>query len=216
MSTALFLLSGVVAGPLFVLVFLIEGALREGYDPMRQPVSALALGPRGWVQRANFIVTGGLMLVCAYGLSSVFHGDGSSFWAPVLIALFAIGLIGAGIFVTDVAEIRSSISEPPKRELHGIFHDLFSLLVFVSLFAATLVFHHLFAAFGANGWAAYSAMSGILLAIGFILFARGFARPGELSSIAGLLQRLTIAIGWLWIAIVAAYLMGQPSLGSGA
>jgi Protein of unknown function (DUF998) len=36
---------GVVAGPLFVLVFLIEGAMTPDYDPLRHPVSSLALGP---------------------------------------------------------------------------------------------------------------------------------------------------------------------------
>jgi hypothetical protein len=43
----LLLACGVVTGPLFVVVFLLEGALREGYAPMRQTVSALALGARG-------------------------------------------------------------------------------------------------------------------------------------------------------------------------
>jgi hypothetical protein len=47
------LLCGMIAGPLFVIVFLIEGSLRENYDVLRQPVSALAIGKRGWIQQAN-------------------------------------------------------------------------------------------------------------------------------------------------------------------
>jgi Protein of unknown function (DUF998) len=39
---------GVAAGPAFVAVFLFEGAARDGYQPLRHPVSSLALGPRGW------------------------------------------------------------------------------------------------------------------------------------------------------------------------
>jgi hypothetical protein len=38
---------GVVAGPVFVTVFLFEGAVREGYRPLRHPVSSLAIGSRG-------------------------------------------------------------------------------------------------------------------------------------------------------------------------
>jgi hypothetical protein len=49
---------GVAAGPVFVTAFVIQGAIREGYRPSRHPVSSLALGPGGWVQTANFAVTG--------------------------------------------------------------------------------------------------------------------------------------------------------------
>jgi hypothetical protein len=47
---------GQAAGPVFVVAFLLEGARREDYLPLRHPVSSLALGPRGWVQTANFTV----------------------------------------------------------------------------------------------------------------------------------------------------------------
>src|SRR6266851_3237333 len=53
---------GLAAGPVFVAVFGAEGAVREGYSPLRHPVSSLALGPRGWIQAANFAVTGTLVL----------------------------------------------------------------------------------------------------------------------------------------------------------
>src|SRR6185437_9410454 len=54
--------AGALAGPLFVAAFLAEGASRSDYDPLRHPVSALARGPRGWQQRANFAVAGTLLL----------------------------------------------------------------------------------------------------------------------------------------------------------
>jgi hypothetical protein len=201
------LLCGMIAGPLFLIVFLIEGALRAGYNALRQPVSALALGNRGWVQRVNFMATGVLMLACAFGLhlAPLSH---SSFWAPFLIGLYALGLIGAGIFVTDVTGLPAAISTPAKRDVSGVIHDLFSLIVFVSLFVACFVFAHLFAISGSSSWEIYSVVTGILFAIGFLLFARGFASTSRLASIAGLLQRLTIAIGWIWIALVAAHLLG--------
>ncbi len=51
---------GVAAGPVFVVVFVAEGAVRDGYRPLRHPVSSLALGPRGWIQAGNFPVAGTL------------------------------------------------------------------------------------------------------------------------------------------------------------
>jgi hypothetical protein len=63
---------GIAAGPLFTATFLAEGAARDGYRPLRHPVSSLALGPRGWIQTANFAVTGVLTLAGAasYGWRS--------------------------------------------------------------------------------------------------------------------------------------------------
>ena len=60
---------GVAAGPVFVAVFLLEGAVRDGYRPLRHPVSSLALGPRGWIQAANFAAVGTLFLAAAAGLA---------------------------------------------------------------------------------------------------------------------------------------------------
>jgi hypothetical protein len=48
----------VIAGPLFVVAFLVEGATRPDDDPLRHPASSLALGPFGWTQTAKFIVAG--------------------------------------------------------------------------------------------------------------------------------------------------------------
>ncbi|MGI5170389.1 hypothetical protein ACQEU3_39170 [Spirillospora sp. CA-253888] len=41
--------SGVIAGPLFTLTYLAEGAARANYDPLRHSVSTLALTDRGRV-----------------------------------------------------------------------------------------------------------------------------------------------------------------------
>jgi hypothetical protein len=58
---SIFLACGMVAGPLFFLVFTVAGLVRPDYDPLRHPVSSLEFGPTGWVQALNFIVTGTLV-----------------------------------------------------------------------------------------------------------------------------------------------------------
>ena len=67
-KTKSLLACGVIGGPLFVATFLVEGATRADYDPLRHPVSSLALGDLGWTQDANFIVAGLLTLAFAAGL----------------------------------------------------------------------------------------------------------------------------------------------------
>jgi hypothetical protein len=90
----------VIDGPLFVVVFLVEAATRAGYDSLRHPVSSLALGDHGWTQTANFVITGLLTLAFAVGLRRAFWPPEGSTWAPLLVGVWAVGLLGAGTLVT--------------------------------------------------------------------------------------------------------------------
>lgn len=53
---------GFAAPIVFVGTFLIEGATRPGYDAWAEFVSLLSLGSDGWMQVANFIASGWLLL----------------------------------------------------------------------------------------------------------------------------------------------------------
>ena len=60
-----------IAGPvLFVSIFVIEGRLRAGYDSRSMYISALSLGPRGWIQMLNFVIFGLLLLAFARGIAA--------------------------------------------------------------------------------------------------------------------------------------------------
>src|SRR5690349_84503 len=80
------LLAGLVAGPLFVATFLIEGGFRNGYDPMRHPISSLALGSTGWIQIVNFLVAGVLTLTFAVGLRRSLRPGPGAAAGPALVA----------------------------------------------------------------------------------------------------------------------------------
>ncbi|MEV0381053.1 DUF998 domain-containing protein [Nonomuraea sp. NPDC050643] len=205
-----------IGGPLFVIAFLVEGAFRPGYDPLRHPVSSLALGPSGWTQIANFVITGLLMLLFAIGLRRALHAAGRpSTWGPLLVGTYAIGLVGAGVFVTDpVSGYPPGTPAQGVHTWHGALHDMpFSLLVFASLAAACFVFARRFAGWGERGWAVYSAVTGAVFLIGFFLAGMGFAQVDGLVEIGGLLQRLTIVAGWGWLTLLAIHLEPAASPG---
>src|SRR3954462_9016242 len=131
---------GVVGPSIFILVFLAAGALREGYDPMRHLVSTLALGGSGWIQIANFIVTGTLLIAFAVGLRPALRRFGGGVWAPLLIGMVGVGLIGAGVFLSDpINGYPPGTPLTPVATTHGTLHNLMSLLVFLGLPAACLV-----------------------------------------------------------------------------
>lgn len=147
-ETRTLLASGVFAGPLFVGTFLAEGATRAGYEPLRHPVSSLALGDHGC---ANFVVAGLLTLAFAVGMRRASPSSKRSIRGPFLVGVWAIGLIGAGIFPTYPVS-----GYPPGTpdkltgySWHDAIHDLaFSLPGFVALAAACFVFCRWFAGRG--------------------------------------------------------------------
>lgn len=100
-TTRWLLLAGVIGPILFVIVFLVEGWTRAGYDPMRMFVSLLALSDDGWQQIVNFVVSGVLVAGGAVGLRSVLREGPGSTWGPRLIGLAGVGMVLAGVFVTD-------------------------------------------------------------------------------------------------------------------
>jgi hypothetical protein len=93
--------SGVAAGPVFVTVFAIEGARRPGYLSARHPVSSLSLGPRGWVQVANFTAAGTLFLAGAAGLARTRDAVVGTRLVPALIGAAGAGLLISAAFPTD-------------------------------------------------------------------------------------------------------------------
>jgi len=113
MTTKLLLVCGAIAGPFFTIAWLVEGATRTNYNPLRHPISSLSIGELGWTQSANFSITGLLMLAFAFGLGRILAPRSGSRWAPRLIGIIAIGLLGAALFVTDPYEWLSSRKSRP-------------------------------------------------------------------------------------------------------
>jgi hypothetical protein len=212
-ANRLLLACGVIGPPLFVIVFLIEGATRPGYSAWRHYVSQLSLGEGGWMQIANFLVCGLLSLGFALGLRRTLQGGTSATWGPLLLAVFGLGLIVAGIFVTDPA-LGYPPGAPPRppglvthATLHGRVHGLAGLVVFSSVAAACFVLARRFAGDPAwKGWVPYSIVTGVLVAVFFVASLAVAPLPAAPS---GLLQRVAIVAGWGWITLLAARLLGS-------
>jgi hypothetical membrane protein len=212
--TKALLVCGAIAGPLFTLAWVVEGATRAHYQPLRHPVSSLELGGFGWTQRVNFIITGLLTLAFAVGLRRALRPLGGSTWGPLLVGVHAIGLLGAGIFVTDPVS-GYPLGTPDRLQaygsVHAALHDLFSVGTFVGLPIACLVFARRFAGWGQRGWAIYSAATGLVFMAGFVLATLAFSQAEPLVAFGGLFQRATITLGWTWLTLLAIHLLlGLP------
>jgi hypothetical protein len=97
----LLLAAGTAAGLVFTGVYLAEGATRAGYWTLAQPVSALSLGPGGWVQQLNFIFFGVLVCLSAAGWRAALAPGRGALAFPVLRVIAGVGLVMDGLFTQD-------------------------------------------------------------------------------------------------------------------
>ena len=215
-KTRLLLWCGVLAGPFFTIVWFLQGLTRPGYDPLKYTISSLSAGELGWIQIANFLITGSLILAFAVALRQLLQEPSGSVWGPILIGLVGVGLIGAGLFVTDPLNGYPPGTPilPTERTTHGILHDLFGIPVFLGLPIAGFVFGRLFARRGESNWAWYSRLSGIGMFAVFFIARLGFRMLETNPALAenfGLLQRITLIIGFTWLTLLAVHMLQSQS-----
>src|SRR5687767_1854044 len=134
--------AGVVAGPLFISVVVIQLAITPGFDLARHPISLLSLSDTGWIQITNFVLGGLLAIAFAVGARRVLSGGGST-WGPRLLALYGLGLIAGGVFLAD-----PGLGFPPGTpegipstfSWHGTIHAFAPPAALTSLIGAIIVF----------------------------------------------------------------------------
>jgi len=189
--------AGIVAPILFTALVVAQTLFRPGHSFVSLPSSALAAGPYGWVQDANFIVTG--LLMSAYGLGlhlGVRQGRGGLI-GPALLVLSGLGLAGAGLF--------------PARDATGVFsqdqvgHFVAAAVAFLGGGTGLVVMSRRLAS--DPKWqylAGYALASGIAMLLSFLAFG-GLARtPGApLHPWMGLVQ-WALVIVWFACTLVLA------------
>jgi hypothetical membrane protein len=174
---------------LFILLFLLNDAIKPDYSPVRDAVSEAEIGRGGWVQIANFIISG--LLITA---SSVAISQTVGRWTGRLIAVVGLGLALAGVFVSD-----------PVPTDHGTWHGLIHNVVGTVSSAALIA-----ACFTATRWRPttrwrwYGILAGVAQPVVFLV---ALAATDTL----GIWQRLTNVIGWTWLAVLAVRAMGTPT-----
>lgn len=175
------------AGPLlFTLTFLLQNALRRDDDLVAEPVSALEAGTHGWIQQANFVVFGVLLLVFAAGLARALPATASARLGPALLAVS-----GCGLFVAAAFPLRENaageVYDPGFHVVSGVTFFLGSALALLALSRPLAADHR---------WrplATWCVVAGVLALAGFVLLGV-FAIPdgSPLHPYAGLAQRIVL------------------------
>ena len=195
-ATSALLTGGIVAGPLYVVVSLIQALTREGFDMTRHAWSVLANGDLGWIQIANFLVTGTLLVGFSRGLRRAWTAGPGHRWAPRLLAVHGLGMIAAGLLTADPS-LGFPVGTPADfREMswHGVGHMVAAMIGFLAVFACSLVVARRFAAQGRRGWALASRVVGAGFLTSFVALAASGGRP---AGVVGFTAAVVVLMGWL-------------------
>lgn len=162
--------------------------------------SLLSLGDGGWVQVANFIVAGVLMLAFAVGVRrSLTVGPGRRA-APILFAIYGIGLVLGGAFPPDPAlgfPAGTPDGYPTEWTVPGTVHAFAPPLAFLAIVVVTFVVARRLAWEGHRAAAIWSRVIGIVC----LLLCQPLAPVPSLSLFLG------VALAFAWITGYAVSLL---------
>jgi MFS family permease len=195
------LIAGQFAGVLFCGVAAYGIMTRPGFELQRHAVSSLSLGEGGWSMVAAFILSGIMTLLCAVGLSRIVSDGRGRRALPVLIGLYGIGLVIAGIFPAPACcgfPAGTPDDQLPVMTPTAIVHSLAFMVAFSALIAACFVAALRFS----GGSSLPSLLAGISMPVLVALGMANAISPGIAFFIAAI-------IGWFWLAIVVMQLAGQ-------
>lgn len=197
--TKMLLTMGAFGPVLFLAVSTALGLLDPDFDIMTEPVSALAWGPLGWVQTANFYALGAATIAFAIGLYRGLEGRGR-LGAAILLSISGLALIIAGVFK----------GTPPGTEPtpSGLIHGMAFFWTFIPLPTAyALTALRLKAE---RGWGAHAVYSAAMPSVVFglvVIYGVLGSDPGDpLFPVGGILNRVLIVLAFGWVTITASRL----------
>ena len=118
-----------------------QALLRPGFDPRLHALSLLANGAFGWVQTLNFLLAGAMVGAGAMGVRGNLAGTRGGRAIPILLAVYAVGLVGAGLFPADPgAGFPPGSPDFVGMSQVGLLHFVFGALGFYALAGAMGVF----------------------------------------------------------------------------
>ncbi|HUY99179.1 MAG TPA: DUF998 domain-containing protein [Thermomicrobiaceae bacterium] len=170
---------------IFPLIYLIEGATRPGFDAWRQTISALSLGPDGWIQRANFIMLGVVVIWLAFVWSRILGGGSGATWYPIMRGVEGVGLIAIGIVTRD--------------PLHTVLMVGIVTAMCVSL---VVIARRLWSESNLRRWAVFTLVCGLWPNVLMPFFGVALSSHGLLGGYAGLLERLATNADTVWGAVL--------------
>jgi hypothetical protein len=190
---------GVWAGPFYLTVGLIQAKVREGFDLARHPLSVLANGPGGWVQTANFVLTGLMVLAAAIGFRRALGSKSRAM--PWFLGAYGLAMLVASIFPTDPVDgfpPGTPKGPPTSISTTGLVHLIAGALGFTFLAISCFFAAPVMRCRNLPSLALLSLLTGLCVALGFF---GGIVLPMGVLGIW-----FAVVVGWAWLALMSVRL----------
>ena len=193
---------GVLAGPFYLAIGLAQAFLRDGFVFSRHPLSVLANGPGGWVQTANFVITGLMVIAAAAGFARVLApaSRATSWW----LGAFGASMIAAAVFRADPMDgfpVGTPVGPPTAMSVTGMMHFIAGTLGFTALGVSCFVAARAMSRRGMPRLARLSVASGVLVLVAFF---GGGAFANTSGGVLGIW--ISVVAGWAWLATMSLHL----------
>ena len=214
----LWLTVGVAGAVLFTITYVIEGAVRPDYSAWQQAISALSLGPGGWLQQVNFVVFGACTLCMAFAWRVALKGSVYGIAYPIIRGIEALALIMVGFFSQDPANGYPPGATLTTPTLHGQIHIIGAYVIVGAMATGLFVMAGRFARDPqSRGWAAFSAVCGLLTLTFMAFFGAGQNPQSMFAADAGLFERLATNVESIWeVALLVRLWAGTEFIRSNA
>jgi hypothetical protein len=126
-------------------------------------------------------------------------------WGAIMLALYGVGLIAAGIFVADPMN-----GFPPGSPhmntftISGMLHLVSGTVGFVGLISACFIFARRFAKQKEKSWRNFSIVTGLLFLFAFIGIAAGSQPGSRVLATVTLDFWIAVILSFTWLSLVFA------------
>jgi hypothetical protein len=195
---------GVVAGPFYLALGVVQGLVRSGFDFGRHPLSVLANGPGGWVQTANFVLTGLMVITAAVGIRRALAPRGAA--TSVFLGGYGACMLVASVLRADPMDgfpAGTPLGPPTSITPIGMGHFIAGALGFILLAVSCFCGAGALSRRGARSLARLSFFSGLAVVLGFF---GGPMLPTAAAMVLGIW--FAVVVGWAWLAILCRHLLG--------
>lgn len=192
---------GVLVGPFYLAVGLIQAFVRDGYDFSRHALSHLANGPGGWVQTANFALSGLMVIAAAVGFARVLRESRAASW---ILGLYGVSLLAAALFPADPVDgFPPGTPEGPPTTISttGLLHFAAGGIGFLALAVSCFVVGRAMWRRHEPVMARLSLLAGLAVVVGF--FGPMMLPMGNIGIAA---IWFAVVVGWAWLAVTSVHL----------
>ncbi len=193
----------IVCSPvLFQLAMVLAQSSQPGYNPLRDTISSMVWGPQGWLQTVNFILFGALLMGLAWELRPRLA---QTTWARAGGLLLL--LVGAEFIILGICPTQSPDG---VKDAAAVVHGLTVYFIVISFPAACFLMAKALRVGKLSEFIfPYTIVTGIF---GMGLIVLGAFLMVKEAHWFGMLERVLLLNGFIWIEVVAVYFVGDSFL----